>query len=100
MPVDLHFICKLRKRWSKAEVPNTFNTGNWAIAEATAEEAVGGHIYLHEKQAAPAWHGGLIIGWRSSPEPDRLIFTYQTTGDDFRLVCEEGWGREKAIISR
>jgi hypothetical protein len=96
--IDLHFICPHQKNWSKVE-PTLFETGKWKIGEKTAAEAVGGRIYLHEKQSEPAWHGGTIISWRRSDIADRQIFTYSVDGP-FRVVCTTGWGREKAIVRR
>jgi hypothetical protein len=98
MPVDLHFICPHQHQWTKLG-PNLFETGNWTIAERTANEAIGGRIYLHERQRISAWHGGTITRWRRSDEPGRLIFTYEVDGP-FRVTCTEGWGQERAIVRR
>ena len=98
MPIDLHFICPLRQNW-KALGENRFQTGNWYVSEAVATEAVGGRIYLHEKQSAEAWHGGTIVEMRPSELPDRYVFTYVVDAP-FRVKCKTGWGQEKAIIRR
>lgn len=74
-----------------------FETGNWVMAEDIAKEALGGRIYLHERQDQPAWHGGTIINWRPSEKPKRVIFSYILDGD-FRVRCEGNWGQEKAIV--
>ena len=39
MPTDLHFICQHQKNWRRVE-GNTFETGDWHVAESTAEEAI------------------------------------------------------------
>jgi hypothetical protein len=77
--------------------PNLFETGNWTVAKKTAQEAVGGRFYLHERQSDPAWHGGTITRWRPSAEPDRQIFTYIVDGP-FRVRCTTGWSQEMAIV--
>lgn len=95
--MELHYICKHGERHVHLG-SQIFETGNWTASEKTADEAVGGRIYLHEKQDAPAWHGGTILEWRVSPEePDRKIFTYRVDGP-FRYRCLTGWGRQKAIV--
>jgi hypothetical protein len=99
MPTDIHLICKHGDRFSKIG-DATFETGNWyGITDATADEAIGGRIYLHERQRDPAWHGGTIRAWRPSEEPGRKVFTYVVDGP-FRVRLKEGWGQEKAIIRR
>jgi hypothetical protein len=97
MSTDLHFVCPHRKNWTKID-ESTFETGRWSVSEATAREAVGGRIYLHETQSAPAWHGGTIRAWRALPT-GRVFFTYAVDGP-FRTVCKDGWGQEKATIRR
>jgi hypothetical protein len=95
--MELHFICKHGERHVRVG-ENIFETGNWVLKDNTADGAIGGLIYLHEKQAEAAWHGGTIINWRvSDEEPDRKIFTYRVDGP-FRVKCLHGWGREKAIV--
>lgn len=95
--MELHFICKQGKNHTRLG-DEFYETGNWVVNEGTANEAVGGRVYLHEKQDEPAWHGGTIIEWRTSAEdPNRKIFRYRVDGP-FRVRCREGWGREKAIV--
>ncbi len=97
MPTDLHFICKHGLNHEHLE-GNAFETGEWVVSEQVADEAVGGRIYLHERQNDPAWHGGTITAWRTE-EDDRKVFSYVVDGP-FRVRCTENWGREKAIIRR
>jgi hypothetical protein len=98
MPVDIHLICRhgdKHRRLSRTE----FETGNWKVGEKTAEDCIGGHIFLHEKQDLPAWHGGTLTAWRrAEDEPDRLVFTYLSDGFNFRVRCSGGWGQEVAIV--
>lgn len=95
--MELHFICKHGDRHSRIE-GQTYETGNWYINDDTANEFIGGRIYLHEKQDEPAWHGGTIKSWRVSPEDStRKVFTYEVDAP-FRIKCKNGWGQEKAII--
>jgi len=61
MPTDLHFICRQYANWAKIG-DNIFETGNWVVGEQVAKKAVGGRVYLHEKEDKAAWHGGTITG--------------------------------------
>ena len=93
----LHLICKHGENHLKIG-DQVYETGNWVVGDAAAEEAIGGRIYLHEAQDDEAWHGGTITGWRVSPGNEaRKIFQYRVDGP-FRIKNREGWGREKAII--
>jgi hypothetical protein len=77
MPVDLHYICQRgenhRMVWDKV-----FDTGNWTALKRTCELAIGGRVFLHERQKSPAWHGGTIVGYRSAPTPE----THRRWNDD------------------
>jgi hypothetical protein len=98
MAVDLHYICKhgLNHKHLGDQV---HESGEWTATAETAQEAVGGRIYLHERQKDRAWHGGTIISWRLAPDGERKIFTYKVDGD-FRISCPGNWGQERAIIRR
>ena len=103
MPVDLHFICPHQDHWARLEKSSLKREigrlPSKTIAEQTAEQALGGRIYLHERKRAPAWHGGTITRWRRADEPGRPIFTHVVDGP-FRVTCADGWGQEKAIVRR
>lgn len=101
MTIDLHFVCKqgLNHRCVAKETKE-YESGNWIVADDIADGAVGGRVYLHEAQAAEAWHGGTIISWSRAPdEPARKVFRYRVEGP-FRVRLREGWGQEKAIVRR
>jgi hypothetical protein len=95
--MELHFICRHGKHHADLG-GQLFESGNWAVGNAAAEAALGGRIYLHERQDAPAWHGGTIVGWRINPNaPKRKVFRYRVDGP-FQVTHRSGWGREKAIV--
>lgn len=96
--IDLHFVCKKQKNWTKLDA-NMFETGNWKVGNKAANEAIGGRVYLHERQNDIAWHGGTIIEWRLLSNSTRKIFTYRLDGN-FDVRCTSGWGNEKAIVRR
>lgn len=99
MPIDLHFVCP-EGRNHKSLNGKEYESGNWVVSNRTAQESIGGRIYLHKSQRTEAWHGGTITKWREHKEnPRRKIFTY-VLDEDHRVSCLEGWGQEKAIIRR
>jgi hypothetical protein len=98
--LELHFVCKHDNNHRRFGNQN-YESGSWRIADATADEAIGGRIYLHEMQDQAAWRGGTITGWcRCQDDPERKIFQYHIDDGNFRIRCREGWGREKAILRR
>ncbi len=101
MAIDLHFVCKqgLNHRCVDRDT-KVYESGNWIVADETANKAVGGRLYLHESRAADAWHGGTIVSWTpAANEPGRKVFRYRVEGP-FRVRLREGWGQEKAIVTR
>ena len=96
--VDLHFVCKKHKNWTELDA-NVFESGNWVVADKVAKDAIGGRLYLHEKQNDIALHGGTIVEWRKFNDSRRKIFTYRLDGD-FKVCCPGRWGNEKAIVRR
>jgi hypothetical protein len=80
-----------------------YESGYWVINPETANRLIGGEIYFHKAQAAPAYFGGVIQSWRIQPEGEfsgRVIFLFLPDGQRFRgtLAGREGWGREKKIV--
>jgi hypothetical protein len=98
MPTDLHCICKEGERWRKLSAEE-FETGDWVVGFDTAQEAVGGRIFLHEHQNSLAWHGGTITFWHYGDTEDRKVFLYTLDGD-FRIPCVGNWAQELAIVRR
>lgn len=98
MPVDLHYICKHGDNHQKIG-DQLFETGNWTATDQLADEAIGGRIYLHEKQNENAWHGGTVTQWRNASDGKRKVFTFLVDGP-FRIKCSENWAQERAIIRR
>jgi hypothetical protein len=98
MPTDLHCICKEGDSWRNLGA-DEFETGDWYVSDDTAQEAVGGRIFLHETQNSLAWHGGRITFWGYGEKDERKIFTYKLDGD-FRVPCTGKWSQEMAIVRR
>ena len=96
MTTDIHVICKHGQNFKNLG-NSIFETGDWAVSDATASESIGGRVYLHEKQKDAAWHGGVIMSWAHATEHGRKILTYKVDGP-FRLKHLEGWSQEIAIV--
>ncbi|MDP4026838.1 hypothetical protein Q8W71_30020 [Methylobacterium sp. NEAU 140] len=95
--IDLHFICPQGLNHRRVE-ESVYESGNWAVSDERADEAVGGRIYLHEKQRERSWHGGTILSWRPF-DASRKVFTYRAEGQ-IRVLCPGGWGQEQATVRR
>ncbi len=78
------------------------HTGYWKIAGKDLDTALGKHVYLHQKQKGPAWHGGGIIGIRTEPYQgkERTVFIYRSERDCIGVDApESNWApkREQLI---
>jgi hypothetical protein len=98
MTLDLHFVCKRGENFKRVGDAE-FETGDWSVANDTADEAIGGNVYLHAAQRDVAWHGGQILKWRPSEREGRKIFSYVSDGN-YKVKCESGWSQEVAIVRR
>lgn len=98
MPVDFHYICKRGENFRLVRA-GVFDTGNWTADVRVCRLAIGGRIFLHEKQRVPAWHGGTIIAFREAPSPEshRKVFTYQADLENFRILCPVPWAQQSAV---
>jgi hypothetical protein len=97
--LELHFICQHGLNHLHLKDEGRFESGDWYVSDDVANEAIGGRIFLHEKQSSPAWHGGRIVAWRPTKNLTRKIFTYEVDAP-FRFVCRENWAQEKAVIRK
>jgi hypothetical protein len=88
-------------KWSQSKKEKDgFDSGDWHFSAKTAPTCVGARIYLHAKQSEPAWHGGVIIGWKTMSLPGenhKCMFTYELKGD-YHIICPVKWARWKAIV--
>lgn len=83
------------------ESQEIWETGNWAIGDATAASLIGGLIYVHAGQLLPSHIGGEIITFRASDSNtgNRKIFTFRATPSQRGTFAgREGWGNEKKVV--
>ena len=78
-----------------------WESGYWTVAIETAEELLGGHIYLHSKKAMPSKFGGVIRSYRVEEDPEfegKIVFTFLADIEHKNVsTSKEGWGMEKKI---
>lgn len=95
---EIHFIChKAENVRPIKEADGEWESGNWVVAEETAEKLVGGGLYLHEKQTHPAYFGGVILSFRRTDE-DRLVFRFRFDASHKGVTSRGGWTQEKKIV--
>ena len=81
---------------------NEWESGYWVVSKKTADQLIGGRIYLHGGQNEPSFCGGTITGYRnasSEPRSKRIIFTFTRDASHEGLVTEkQGWGNEQKRV--
>lgn len=86
-----------------AEGEGEWESGNWALTEATAAGLVGGDLYLHEKKSEPSYFGGTILGFRrlsDGDDADKVVFRFRfTAAHRGATTPRDGWSQDKKIIA-
>ena len=84
-----------------AEGDGEWESGNWALTEATAAGLVGGDIYLHEKKSEPSYFGGTILAFRrlaDGDDADKVVFRFRFTAAHRGVTTpRDGWSQDKKI---
>jgi len=90
---NVHCVDKEKQEWE---------SGYWVFNEETAQQLVGGHIYLHRGQDKPSHFGGKIIAFHVHPsgtEAGRIVFRFHAAIECKGVIAgREGWGNEKKIV--
>ena len=99
--MKIHLIENYGRLNRISEEEQLWESGYWTVAVETAEELVGGSIYLHSKQAKPSKFGGIIQSYRVDQSPEfkgKIVFTFLADMEHKNVVTsKEGWGMEKKI---
>ena len=103
MPMNLHLVCKDRLSIRRiAGTTDRYETGDWVVATATADQCVGGSLFLHDRQRSPSYHGGCVLRWyrASGEEPSaRIVFVYRHMPDHSQVSAgREGWSQEIKLV--
>ena len=87
---------KLKKINAKS---NLWESGNWSVSEARAQELVGGKIYIHKAQRLPSHKGGTVQSYEKVSDT-RFKFVF-VAEEDCENVTEVNWptGEKKFIWS-
>ena len=101
MAIVVHFIERMGHVRCLDKAQSLYESGWWAISEQTAQELVGGRLYLHKAQDKPSFFGGTIQSCRVETEgewPGRVLFTFvaDLAGKGVR-AGKDGWGMERKI---
>lgn len=101
--MNLHLLCKDRLSIRRiAGTTDTYETGDWAVAPATADQCVGGSLFLHDRQRSPSYHGGRVLRWyrAGGEEPSaRIVFVYRHMPDHSKVSAgREGWSQEIKLV--
>ena len=79
-----------------------YESGNWHVAVRTAQQLVGGDLYLHPAQDAPSSYGGTILSFRvmaaDEVAPGRIVFRFRFSPPYRGVQSRGGWGQEKKYV--
>lgn len=79
-----------------------WESGFWAVADATAARLVGGTILLHSAQDKLSHFGGEILSYRVIEEGEnagRVVFRFRAGPEGTGVRSgPDGWGNEKKIV--
>ena len=103
MALNLHLVCKDRLSIRRiAGTTNIYETGDWVVAQATADQCVGGSLFLHDRQRSPSYHGGRVLRWywTGGEAPSaRIVFVYRHMPDHSKVSAgQEGWSQEIKLV--
>ncbi len=100
----IHFIERVQNMSSIDKPNNIWESGDWVVAQPTAQELIGGNIYFHSTQDGPSYFGGEITGFRVIPDDaenaaGRIVFIFKPTIAHKNIRAgRDGWGMEKKIV--
>jgi hypothetical protein len=101
MAISVHFIERMGHVRCLDKAEQLYESGWWAMSEQSAQELVGGRLYLHKAQDKPSFFGGSIQSYRLETEgewPGRVLFSFiaDQPGKGFR-TSKDGWRMERKI---
>ena len=79
-----------------------WESGYWAVPEATAKSLLGGSILFHKKRQEPSFFGGLILNYRlhdKGQSKGQVIFTFEYRADHRGVMAEAGgWSKDVKVV--
>lgn len=99
----IHFIERLGNMHCVDKDTATWESGWWHVSAETAQQLVGGCIFLHKAQRDPSFSGGKITGFRMESGDGfkglRAVFRFHAEPECIGVDAgREGWGMEKKIV--
>ncbi len=99
--MKIHLIEKHDRLKRISDEEQLWESGYWTVPIATAEELLGGDIYLHSMKAKPSKFGGVIKSYRVEESPEfegKIVFTFLADIEHKDVpTINEGWGMDKKI---
>ena len=99
--MKIHLIENIGRFKRISQEQELWESGYWTVAIETAEELVGGHIYLHTTRAKPSKFGGVIQRYSVEPEGEfegKVVFTFLADMDHKNVfTSKDGWAMGKKI---
>jgi hypothetical protein len=80
--------------------PGIWESGYWVVSDTTAAQLIGGKIYVHRDQRAPAHSGGTILEAFDRPGSNvsRKVFVFRAEKILMGSASPaSGWGNEKCV---
>jgi hypothetical protein len=99
--MKIHLIEKHDRLNRISDDEQLWESGYWTVPTQTAEELLGGDIYLHSMKAKPSKFGGVIQSYRVAEDAEfkgKIVFTFLADLEHKNVsTSNEGWGMEKKI---
>lgn len=100
----IHLINKSRRALTRVGgTSDIYDSGDWAVAPATASALVGGELFLHETQTGRSYYGGTILAWYPKTGEDnrqRVVFRFRHSIDHQGVIAGPGgWAQEKKLAN-
>ena len=100
--MKIHLIEKHDRLKRISDEEQLWESGYWTVAIETAEELLGGDIYLHSMKAKPSKFGGVIKSYRVEDNPEfegKIVFTFLADIEHKNVsTANEGWEWRKKLI--
>ena len=99
--MKIHLLDKHDRLKPVSNAEQLWESGYWTLPIKTAEELLGGDIYLHSKKIKPSKFGGIIQSYRVEEDTEfagKIVFTFLADIEHKNVSTpKEGWGMDKKI---
>jgi hypothetical protein len=99
---EIHLIERIQRLRKVPGADGEWDSGYWTVSKYTAEQLVGGAIYLHTAQDARSHFGGIILGYAVVPADQefcgKIVFRFRRAEEQIGVISRGGWGMEKKLV--